>query len=81
MNDVFKALVGSRKFWITAIVLVSLAPLVATGKMSLQEYTTKVEHLAGLLVAAIAIEGAAEKWNASPPPPPPVNVKVVGEGS
>ena len=68
MKDVLVALFSSRKFLIAFIVIVALVPLVYMGRLSIDQFLATVEKLTIALIAAIGVEGAAEKWNATPPP-------------
>lgn len=67
MKQAILLLIGSRKFVITTLALLTLGGFVITGKMPASQFFTSLEHLTGILVAAIGAEGVAEKWNAPPP--------------
>ena len=82
MKALVLSLLGSRKFILTVLAVVTLASFVLAGKMPVSQFFTSLEHLTGILVASIAAEGVAEKWNQPlltqaasnsirPPPPPP----------
>ena len=80
---VISALFSSRKFVVLVLTLVVLAPLAWFKIITVDKFVTVFETLSAILIAAIGVEGAAEKWNApatpakgaadslKPPPMPP----------
>jgi hypothetical protein len=78
MKDAIASLFSSRKFIVTVLALAAMAPLLYTGKISVEQFIASVEKLAMVLVAAIAAEGVAEKWGALAAPfPGPVTPPAV----
>jgi len=63
MKQAIAALLGSRKFLVTSLAVITLAGFVLAGKMPPADFLANVEKLAMLLVAMIGAEGVAEKWN------------------
>ena len=68
MKDAVVALLGSRKFLVVCLAVIAVSVLAALGKLPVADMVSTIERLAIVLVGAIAVEGAAEKWNAPPPP-------------
>ena len=66
MKNAIVSLLGSRKFLVTTLAVITLAGFVLAGKMPPADFLANVEKLAMVLVAAIGAEGVAEKWNAPP---------------
>lgn len=66
MKQAFAGLFASRKFVVMCLVVIVVAGLVAAGKIPVSDFTTTVQNLGMLLIAAIGAEGVAEKWNLPP---------------
>ena len=67
MKDAIALLLGSRKFLVTSLAVVTLGAFVAMGKITPDQFMAYLEKLTMVLVAAIGAEGVAEKWNVPPP--------------
>lgn len=65
---VLAALFSSRKFVIAILAMVLLAPLVYLGSITVDRYVQVVQTLTIALIAAIGVEGAAEKVLTPPHP-------------
>jgi hypothetical protein len=67
MKDAVVALLSSRKFLLVCLATIVVAVLAALGKLPMSDLVSTIKQLTIVLTAAIAVEGAAEKWNAPPP--------------
>ena|ERR1700733_4251519 len=87
MKDVIVALFSSRKFLLAVVVIVAFLPLVYLGRITVDKFIDVTMTLVVALIAAIGVEGAAEKFHASPAtftrtadslqPPPPKTLEVL----
>lgn len=63
MTDAIKALLGSRKFIVVTLAILTVAVLVALGKVQAGQFVQVVAGLAAVLTGSIAYE------DKKPPPP------------